>query len=199
MRRVPYVFQFVAGVMLLAACSADSEPAQGGEGPAGAVEESLAAPAAQAVYDAALDVEVRNARLPGSGQLVTAGQPDEAQFTALREAGAGSFISLRPATEPGAGWEEAYAVDEDVDFARLPVTGAESLTLANVEIFAQLLAEAGEGPVVLYCASSNRVGAMMALKAHWIDGVDPETALQMGLDAGMTRLEGAVRELLGVQ
>ena len=43
------------------------------------------------------------------------------------------------------------------------------------------------------------MGAMLALKAHWIDGVDAAEALEIGLAAGMTRLEAPVRELLGLE
>jgi len=49
---------------------------------------------------------------------------------------------------------------------------------------------------MLYCASSNRVGAMLALKAHWVDGESPEEALELGLAAGLTSLERSVRDLL---
>lgn len=150
-----------------------------------------------AVLEAALQADVRNARLPQAG-LVTAGQPDQEQVEALWEAGASAFISLRPTTEGGAGWEEAYASAEGVGFSRLPISGAESLTRENVEHFAELLADYEGEPLVVYCASSNRVGAMLALKAHWHDGVAPEEALAIGRDAGMTSLEGSVRELLGL-
>ena len=54
----------------------------------------------------------------------------------------------------------------------------------------------GDEPTVLYCGSSNRVGALLALKAYWLDGADPEDALELGRAAGMTRLEGRVTELM---
>ena len=38
--------------------------------------------------------------------------------------------------------------------------------------------------------------SLLALKAHFVDGQSAEDALQFGLDAGMTRLEPWVRELL---
>ena len=40
---------------------------------------------------------------------------------------------------------------------------------------------------------------MLALKAHWIDGEEPEAALEFGLSAGLTSLENPVRELLGLE
>lgn len=181
-------------VIALSGCS-ETEPEP--ESAADPVEtEALAMD--RAIYDAAVEVELRNARLPETN-LVTGGQPDQEQIEALRAAGAQTFVSLRAASESGAGWEELYAAEEGLEFARLPIDGADGLTRENVEIFAGLMEGQDDRPVVLYCGSSNRVGAMVALKAHWIDGVGPEEALEMGREAGMTRLEGRVRELLGLE
>jgi protein tyrosine phosphatase (PTP) superfamily phosphohydrolase (DUF442 family) len=153
---------------------------------------------AAAALSVATDMEVRSARSPMPG-VITAGQPTQEQLEALNEAGVTHFISLRPTAEGGAGWEEAHAADGSYDFDRLPISGAASLTRENVDIFATMLEKTGGAPTVLYCASSNRVGAMLALKAHWIDGVDAAEALEIGLAAGMTRLEAPVRELLGLE
>lgn len=143
----------------------------------------------------ATDLGVLNARMPLEG-VVTSGQPTPEQLEALRTAGFENFISLRPAGEDGAGWEEAHSTDGSYEFTRLPVSGGEDLTRANVEAFAAALEESGDGPTVLYCASSNRVGAMFALKAFWLDGASAEEALELGEAAGLTRLEGRVVELM---
>lgn len=160
-------------------------------------------PSGDAAHEAGPTLEVANAvglgnaRMPRPG-LLTGGQPTNAQLEALAEAGYTHFISLRPEEEAGGGWEEADAAAHAHDFDRLAIAGAGDLTRENVEAFAALLREAGDAPTVIYCASGNRVGAMLALKAAWIDGVAPEEALRLGLDAGMTRLEAPVRQLLGL-
>jgi len=146
---------------------------------------------------AAVDLGVRNAKEPIPG-VVTGGQPTQEQLEGLGDAGYRHFISLRPTSEEGAGWEEALVPGWGYDFERLEIADAGSLTRENVETFARMLEQAGGEPTVVYCASGNRVGAMLALKAHWIDGVGAEDALQLGLSAGMTRLEAPVRELLGL-
>lgn len=148
-------------------------------------------------FAVATQTGVRNARMPVAG-IITAGQPTREQVVALRGAGVEHFVSLRPTTEDGAGWEEALASSEGFDFDRLPISGAGSLTRENVETFAAILDDIGDGPAVLYCASSNRVGAMLALKAHWVDGESPESALELGRSAGLSSLENPVRELLGL-
>ena len=141
----------------------------------------------------ATDLGVHNARMPIEG-LVTSGQVTEEQYAALAEGGFRHFISLRPESENGAGWEEAYA--QPGTFNRIPITGAGDLTRKNVEALDKLLDEAGDDLAVLYCASSNRVGALLALRAYWMDGVPAEEAAELGRAAGMTSLEAPVLELL---
>lgn len=180
--------------LISAACS--SEP------PVDTADSSVAAvdggASSTATLQVATDLGVRNARMPLPG-IVTAGQPTQEQLEALAAAGYENFISLRPTSEDGAGWEEAHSASGSYDFDRLPISGAASLTHENVEAFAAMLEEAGDDPTVIYCASSNRAGAMLALKAHWVDGVEPAEALELGLQGGMTRLEAPVRELLGLE
>lgn len=141
-------------------------------------------------------LEVRNARLP-MARTLTGGQPTPEQFEALEAAGIERFISLRPTSEDGAGWEEERAAG-GADFARIPIAGAEDLTRENVASFAALLERDGEAPTMVYCASGNRAGALFALKAAWVDGMDPAAALELGREAGLTGLDEAVQELLGV-
>lgn len=142
----------------------------------------------------AVALGVPNAREPVHG-LVTAGQPTPDQLDGLAAAGYTRFISLRPATESGAGWEEARA-GADWAFTRIPVSGAADLTRANVEALDRILDEANGSPTVLYCGSGNRVGALLALRAYWLDGASPTDALELGRAAGLTRLEPAVVALL---
>lgn len=169
-----------------------------GESPeAGGAPAEAAATAPAPTLSTATALGVANAREPIPG-VIAAGQPTEEQFQALAEAGYVHFVSLRPATERGAGWEEAYAAEHGVDFTRLPIAGAPDLTRDNVETLDRILAATGGEPTVLYCGSSNRVGALLALRAQWLGGVPPQEALELGREAGMTRLEPAVAQLLGL-
>ena len=186
-------FRSTSAVLLALVVAACGGAESDGSSEAGATAEVAPAPS----LSVATELGVRNARSPVEG-LVSAGQPSQEQIEALAEAGYRNFISLRPMAEDGAGWEEAHATIGGYDFDRLPISGGADLTRENVEAFAAMLEAAGDEPTVVYCASSNRVGAMLALKAHWIDGVAPEEALELGLAGGMTRLEGPVRELLGL-
>ena len=141
------------------------------------------------------DLGVRNGTIL-TDNLLAAGQVTESQFEELVDMGYTNFISLRPISENGAGWEEAHVVDDDVTFTRIPVAGAGGLTRENVMVLSEILEEASSENTVLYCASSNRVGGLLALKAYWLDGVEPDDALEIGRQAGLTGLESAVQELL---
>ncbi len=182
-------------VLWSAACGGREEPPAADASASETHAEPAAAPAeGEELYEVATEVGMRNARMP-LPDLITGGQVTPQQWEALKEAGVRRFISLRPADEEGAGWEEEVAGDE-VDFVRIPVRGAAGLTRENVEALDRVLdASAGE-PTVLYCASGNRVGALLALRAAWLDGADPEAALALGRAAGLRSLEPRVRELL---
>jgi uncharacterized protein (TIGR01244 family) len=137
-------------------------------------------------------LEIENARQL-SPELLTGGQLSGEQMAQLQQLGYRSFINLRPADEHGTGWEEEYAKAAGIAFHRLPVAGVEGITRRNAERLAHLLEQSGDQPVMVYCASGNRVGGLLALKAHYLDGLNVEEAMAYGVKAGMTRLEPIVR------
>ncbi|MEC7232497.1 MAG: sulfur transferase domain-containing protein, partial [Planctomycetota bacterium] len=115
---------------------------------------------------------VPNASVPEDG-LLCAGQISPEQMDALHAAGFERFISLRVASEEGAGWEEARAAETGVSFQRLPVAGPAAVTSERARALRGALDDA-EGPTVLSCGSSNRVGARLGIAAHEIDGLSAE-------------------------
>lgn len=141
-----------------------------------------------------LDLGIRNASAPMEG-VYCAGQPTEEQFAKLRSVGVTKVIQLREPDEDGTGWEEAKAADLGLDFVRIPVAGAEGMTVDNARKLSEQLA-AADGPVLVACGSSNRVGGLFALKARFLDGRTAAEALEIGRECGMTRLEPVVTELV---
>ncbi|MFO1078676.1 MAG: sulfur transferase domain-containing protein [Planctomycetota bacterium] len=128
--------------------------------------------------------------------VFSSGQPSPTQFAQLAAVGITRVVCLRPTTEPGTGFEEAAAPGLGLHFVRVPVGGKDGLTRANVDRLAKELADAGDGNTLVYCHSSNRVGALLALKAAWLDGKPPKEAIDLGKRAGLTKLEPAVAEQL---
>lgn len=124
------------------------------------------------------------------------GQPTRAELARLGGIGVRSVVNLRPPAEDPGFDEAAEAAALGLDYACLPVAGADDLDDATVARFGALL-EAGQarGDVLIHCASGNRVGALVALHARGT-GATPDEALALGKAAGLAGLEPAVRARL---
>ena len=113
----------------------------------------------------------------------------------LRAAGIRHVIDLAPDAETP-GFDEAVAVREaGLGYDNLPIAGPGDLDRTAVVAFDRLLRDA-EGPTLVHCASGNRVGALAALRAAWLQGADDEAAVEEGRRWGLRGLEGQVRERL---
>src|SRR5690606_34987366 len=107
--------------------------------------------------------ELSNAVSPEQG-VIAAGRIGPGEVAALRDAGFHHVIDLTPDAETP-GFDEASAVRAaGLRYSNLPLAGASDLTRENVLAFDTLLAGA-ERPLLVHCASGNRVGAMAALRA----------------------------------
>ena len=147
---------------------------------------------------AALLLPIRNARVPIAGVL-SGGQPTEEQFEAAAAAGFRTVINLRTEKEPGFEWEAELVEELGMRYVLIPVAGAQGLTQKNVKRLDRALGKARDlGPVLLHCGSGNRIGAMLALRAAWIEDQSPEDALAYGRASGLTGLEQTTREILGL-
>ncbi len=72
----------------------------------------------------------------------------------------------------------------------------DGLTLAKVRLLDKVLLEHKDKNVLVHCASGNRVGALFALRAAWLDGKEKDLALKIGRERGLTSLEKTVSEML---
>lgn len=153
---------------------------------------AFAAPAAEPV------VAVAQARQLTPGLLVS-GQPTPEALEQAKARGFRTVINLRAPGEAGA-WEEGpKALSLGLRYLALPIPNAEALTEENARRLAAVLNDPESAPVLLHCATGNRAGALLALKAGLVDGLPASAAIALGRDAGMTKpaLEAAVRSRLG--
>ena len=142
---------------------------------------------------AAPDILGRFAR-PADG-IHAGGRIAADDLPALRAAGIVRVIDLTPDSETP-GFDEAGAVRAaGLAYDNLPIAGAADLDLAAVAAFDQLLRQA-QGPTLVHCASGNRLGALVALRAAWLQGTDDEAAIAEGRRWGLRGLEGEVRQRL---
>ncbi len=133
---------------------------------------------------------------PADGVL-TGGQPSDAQLEALADLGYTTVINLRGAEENGS-TDPALVESLGMTYVSIPMTSADDVSQENAQRLAEAMA-AAEGPVLVHCASANRVGALMAMKAYHLDGASPEESLALAQEVGVTRLEPVVRQRLGLE
>jgi len=124
------------------------------------------------------------------------GQPSAEALAQLPAAGITTVIDLRPDQETPELDEKSVATSAGLKYRALPIAGVADLTRENVARFDQLLKETAAENVLIHCASGNRVGAMLALQARWVQGRSAEEALAIGKAAGMTGLAADVQKLL---
>jgi uncharacterized protein (TIGR01244 family) len=138
---------------------------------------------------------IPNYRLLQPG-LATAGQPSPEALSKLKDMGFRTVVNLRTEQE-GTAEERKVVEGEGLRYVAVPVT-PDSLSLADAEAVEKVLHDPSSGPVLLHCASSNRVGAVWAL-IQAREGKTLDAALAAGREAGLRspQLEAAVRRALG--
>jgi len=125
--------------------------------------------------------------------VVAAGRLKAEDMAQLKEAGIEHVIDLTPDDETP-DFDEANAVrSAGIDYSNLAVRGAADLTRENVIAFDRMMSDT-KRPVLVHCASGNRVGAMAALRAAWVEGKSEEDAIAIGKAWGLKGLEPQVRE-----
>jgi uncharacterized protein (TIGR01244 family) len=98
--------------------------------------------------------------------VAAAGQPSADALGKLKALGFKTVINLRPVEEaPVVAEEERIVEAQGLRYVSVPVTPA-TFSAHDVESVRKVLEEPGIGPVLLHCASSNRVGAVWGLLAR---------------------------------
>jgi len=137
---------------------------------------------------------IPNACWPKDDVLV-GGQPSRDDFTDAKNAGFKTIINIRGLGEDGTDWEPDFLNRLGLIYHHIPVSGPMDIT----EEKAQLLMDRMETcayPLMIHCASGNRVGALFAINAFKRDGLTRSQAIQIGSDAGLTKLRPFVEALL---
>lgn len=140
------------------------------------------------------ELKIKNISQP-EANIYASGQPTKEEFNSLAELGIQHVINLRPVKELD--WDEAAHVESlGMKYYSIPVAGAAGITLENATLLKETLNTIGDSPTLVHCASSNRVGALIALAAGAKDGAEAEAAINEGKRWGLASLESVVRNLL---
>ena len=126
---------------------------------------------------------LRNTNQPLEG-VATAGQPEEGHFGRLASAGYRAVIHLRGPGEDR-GLDEPEAIRRaGMEYANLPV-GYEDVDDETFERFRELMAEPERRPVLVHCASANRVGALLIPYLILDEGMTAEEASRAASRVGL--------------
>lgn len=159
---------------------------------------SLAAPARAGEIPATVDAaQIPAYRVLAPG-LAGAGQPAPEALARLGQMGFKTVVNLRPEKE-GPAEERATVEAQGLRYVPVPLT-PDSFGLDDVVAVERVLADPAAAPVLLHCASSNRVGGVWAVLAAR-RGKSLEEALAAGREAGLhsPAMEDAVRRVLAAK
>ena len=140
-------------------------------------------------------IDIRNAYRAFPG-ILTGGQPSSAQLHAAKQAGYKTIVNLRPEYEHRGQVEEASVKTAGMLYIHIPVAGAEGISFKNSELLREALADINNYPIMVHCASGNRVGALFALDAFRHNKLTTEQAIAVGHKSGLTGLEAVVRKII---
>lgn len=126
---------------------------------------------------------------------VVCGALDNDKVSALAKAGVELVINLQASDELD--FDEEQAVQQaGMAYENLTIQGAADLKQLNILAFDKLLRQYHGKKIAMHCATGNRAGAAMALRAGWLRGRKMDTAMDSGRTHGLTILEEEVRNRL---
>ena len=120
------------------------------------------------------------------GRVYFGGRPTAAALRDAPRRGITTVVNLRTASEmAGAtGFDEGALVRElGMEYVSIPISG-DTLSYLHADELKGVL-DGTAGPVLIHCASSNRVGALWALYLHRHRGFDLGEAIDRGKQAGL--------------
>jgi protein tyrosine phosphatase (PTP) superfamily phosphohydrolase (DUF442 family) len=123
--------------------------------------------------------------LPG---VVTGGQPSAAHLAAFLDAGGRVILDLRDAMEPRPLDEPETVASLGMEYVNVPI-GPHSLTDATLDRVREVLRKAGDGLVLVHCASGSRVGAALLPFLILDHGLEEEDAVEQAMRVGLRSAE----------
>lgn len=130
--------------------------------------------------------------------IVIADQPTEADLRALKSQGYSAVINLRNDGEP----EQPIGTDAEGDlvrslgmsYAHMGV-GSAPLLESKVDEVCKLIADRGEGSVLVHCRKGGRAAAVVLIQQAQANGWSPAEAATKGRDLGL-EVDGNLRVMV---
>ncbi len=138
--------------------------------------------------------DMPNAKSPQTN-LITAGQPTKDDLKKLSQRGVKVIVNLRAKGEFRGFNEKAVVEQLGMKYVHIPMEGGKDITVKNAKLLDAALKGLKE-PAVVHCASSNRVGGLLAYRAFSLQNQTAKDAFEFGKKAGMRSTQKQVRKLL---
>ncbi|MGX5201668.1 beta-lactamase hydrolase domain-containing protein [Aliikangiella sp. IMCC44632] len=132
-------------------------------------------------------IEIKNLNTL-SDSIITAGQPSQQAIKSFATSGVKTIINLRTPGEFNDFDEKKIVETEGMEYIQLPISGASDINLENAQKLDELL-QTAKGPVLIHCASSNRVGALLAIRAAAVQSKSLQEAISIGESTGLGSLK----------
>ncbi len=175
-----------AALVTVLSFTACSEPQRAISAPASSTAEQLAPAQCGSI-----------AQLHSFGSVLLASQPESADFALLQQRGVKTVINLRRPTELKDFDEKQVVESAGMVYVNLPIGGPTDL---NDALFDALRAElkTAARPILVHCASANRVGAVWLPYRVLDGGLSYEAALAEAKTVGLSNgaLEAKAREYI---
>ena len=142
----------------------------------------LAASVVLAQTSSELAEEIPNYTRPDE-EIAFAGQPPEAIFAKLKEAGFHTILSLRSPEEID--FDEQKLVEaQGMTFVNIPITSS-SITDDKVSQFSEVVRDPDNKPLLIHCGRASRVGGMWYIYRALFDKAPEEVSLDEALARGL--------------
>jgi len=130
--------------------------------------------------------------------LITGGQPSIADLKRLAAGGTKIVVNLRTKGEFDQ-YDEKFEVEKlGMKYVSIEINGSDGITLETAKLLDVALNNLAQ-PALVHCASSNRVGGLLAYRAFKIQNQSAEDALAFGKSAGMRSTEKRVKKLMDLK
>jgi uncharacterized protein (TIGR01244 family) len=122
-------------------------------------------------------------RLHTLGGIFLASQPEKEDFSQAKDRGIKTVLNLRPASELD--WDEAALVKLGLEYQNVPITSRDSLTDDAIDRVRGILKDREKRPLLVHCASANRVGAVWLAHRVLDGGLSYDDALKEAKTVGL--------------
>ncbi len=140
--------------------------------------------------------DMHNAAAPAE-KLMTGGQPSKHDLERLAESGTKVIVNLRTKGEFRKFDEKSVVEGLGMTYVSIEIAGGDDITEENARRLDIALNELKE-PALVHCASSNRVGGLLAYRAFKFQNKSAEEAFAFGKSAGMSSTGKKVKKLIGL-